>query len=235
MSISSEKPMRVHRQAAPAPVESEVRVRFWSVLVFLAAALLVIVSVAGFVVVRNLMLRPAPIAAAPTPPEAARPEAPKAEPLPLKIALPILAAPQAKSPAPLRAVPSARLLESIGSLCAVQLYQSYLNVGLLADAVEHETYAKPEAAQILGTIVTLSQSVDGQLKKLTAEELERDDIESLERVRKASELVRNQATHLQAFWETGEKQHIESYRTSRAQCWQELQAILGLSEEKSEK
>ena len=143
----------------------------------------------------------------------------------------------AKSPAlpPPTAPPATmRLLESIGSLCAVQLYQSYLNVGLLADAVEHETYPKEEAIQILGTIVTLSQTVDGQLRKLGGAGLEKDDVDSLERVRKASELVRNQATHLQAFWDTGEKQHIESYRASRAKCWQELQAILGLPADEKE-
>ena len=125
-----------------------------------------------------------------------------------------------------------RLLESVGSLCAVQLYQSYLNVGLLADAVEHDTYTKADAGQILSTIVTLSQTVDGQLQKLAETGLDTDDSTALDRVRKASALVRTQAMHLQTFWNSGEKNHIDDYQRVRRQCWQELRSILGLPEEK---
>jgi hypothetical protein len=249
------KPMPVkptRRPPAPPAPEAVLRVRLLSFLVVFATALLIVIAVAGVVIVRNLSQRSVPVAVAP--PAAVEPakieparveadprrESP-AEPIaqiggyasrnsppnaPSVVAPPV--PPKPAAPAPAAGPGTTRLLESIGSLCAVQLYQSYLNVGLLADAVEHETYPKQEATQILGTIVTLSQTVDGQLRKLGDAGLEKDDVDSLERVRKASELVRNQATHLQGFWDTGEKQHIESYRAARSKCWQELQAILGL-------
>ena len=227
---------------------------------------MIVVSVAGFVFLRNLALRQASLAEATTRAstraldstkplaEASKVASPAAEPAIAKSAA-VPAAP--KIPAPIAAAKSSsdkveaeksllfaaesaktasnrsgRLLESVGSLCAVQLYQSYLNVGLLADAVEHDTYTKADAGQILGTIVTLSQTVDGQLQKLAETGLDHDDSTALDRVRKASALVRTQAMHLQTFWNSGEKSHIDDYQRVRQQCWQELRSILGLPEEK---
>jgi hypothetical protein len=247
MAFASEKPLR-RISARPMRVsETAVRLRLLSVLVLFATSLLVVIAVAGVVIARNLAMRPSPVSA----PIAA--EAPKVDPdakrdVPAAKNAPIVAAPAVAekpatppittilplpgfAPTPKTSIQTTKLLESIGGLCAVQLYQSYLNVGLLADAVEHETYPKAEAIQILGTIVTLSQTVDGQIRKVQSAGLEKDDVDSLERVRKASALVRNQAASLQSFWENGEKEHIESYRMSRAQCWQELQSILGLPAE----
>ena len=248
--------------AAPS-VDSTLRLRFWTACLFFAAGLMIVVSVASFVFVRNLTLRHAPPAETaraaespkPTPAvtvihkeesepskaagvPAARPTAPKipasdsatkpaGEAVDVKKSLPPVA-----EPAGAAANREARLIESVGSLCAVQLYQSYLNVGLLADGVEHEAYSKADAAQILSTIVTLSQTVDGQLQKLADSGLENDDKKALDRVRKASALVRTQAAHLQSFWSSGEKNHIDDYQRLRQQCWQELRSILGLPEEK---
>jgi hypothetical protein len=252
MASASEKTLRQSMTKSLVPFETDAGLRILSVLILFATALLIVIAVAGVVIARNLMLRSGPSSSA-TP---AIVEAPKVDAEPKRDLQPAKSAPaivvmtvekpsrsterpneerdveREKKTAPAAPMPSpiqtTKLLESLGGLCAVQLYQSYLNVGLLADAVEHETYPKAEAIQILGTITTLSQTVDGQIRKLADAGLEKDDVDSLERVRKASELVRNQAASLQSFWETGEKQHIESYRASRARCWQELQAILGL-------
>jgi hypothetical protein len=250
------------RIAPTAPsVDSTLRLRFWTACLFFAAGLMIVVSVAGFVFLRNLALRHPPVAeAAPprvtdSPPVEAKPAATvlrKDEGEAIKIVVaPVSTAPKIpaseaapkpagdaadvkKSPDPAVAAANrdARLIESVGSLCAVQLYQSYLNVGLLADGVEHEAYSKADAAQILSTIVTLSQTVDGQLQKLADSGLDNDDRKALDRVRKASALVRTQAAHLQSFWSSGEKNHIDDYQRLRQQCWQELRSILGLPEEK---
>src|SRR5262245_57768816 len=47
-------------------------------------------------------------------------------------------------PPPAR-TPHERMLETLGGLSAAHLYQSYLNIGLLADAVENETYTEAQA------------------------------------------------------------------------------------------
>jgi hypothetical protein len=242
--------------ASPA-VDSTLRLRFWTACLFFAAALLIVVSTASFVFLRNLATRHAPVAEnarvadSPKPPADAKPAATivykeegdankvfVAPPVPTALKTPATgdALDVKKSPASDPAIAASnrdsRLLESVGSLCAVQLYQSYLNVGLLADGVEHEAYSKADAAEILKTIVTLSQTVDGQLQKLADSGLEKDDQKALDRVRKASALVRTQAGHLQSFWTSGEKNHVDEYQRLRQQCWQELRSILGLPEEK---
>jgi hypothetical protein len=241
------------RIASAPTVDTSLRLRFWTACLFFAAGLMIVVSVASFVFVRNLAIRRASpaeaaakpvveakppvivykeeselnkVAAAPVPPPTASKTSASGDPTDVKKSPPV------SEPAVTAANRDAQLVRSVGSLCAVQLYQSFLNVGLLADAVEHEAYSKTEAAQILSTIVTLSQTVDGQLQKLADSGLENDDKKALDRVRKASALVRTQAMHLQSYWTSGEKNHIDDYQRLRQQCWQELRSILGLPEEK---
>src|SRR5207249_7457862 len=55
------------------------------------------------------------------------------------------------------------LLEAVGGLSVAHLYQSYLNIGLLADAVESETYSDKEALPILQKIQDLLGGVDKHL------------------------------------------------------------------------
>src|SRR5580765_5514195 len=68
------------------------------------------------------------------------------------------------TPAPANKTPrDERVLETLGSLSAAHLYQSYLNIGLLADAVEKEGVGQEQASDMLATVVSLINVVDKQL------------------------------------------------------------------------
>src|SRR5262245_54974985 len=58
-----------------------------------------------------------------------------------------------------------RFLEALGGLSAAHVYQSYLNIGLLADGVESEAYSKAEAEQMLATVGNMIDMADRQLDK----------------------------------------------------------------------
>jgi hypothetical protein len=121
-----------------------------------------------------------------------------------------------------------RLLESIGSVSSIYLYQSYLNVGLIADAVKNDTYSKDEAVELLSTIVTLLQTVDAQMQKLESVGLDDEEVAAVKQVRSISSLIKSQTTHLQSHWKTGEKSNLDQFHQTRRQSWTELCSILGL-------
>src|ERR1043165_3071665 len=90
-----------------------------------------------------------------------------------------------------------RLLESVGSISSIYLYQSYINIGLLADAAKNETYAKEQSTAVLSTIVSLVQTVDSQMQKLENVGLDAEEVDAVKQVRKISDLLISQANHLQ--------------------------------------
>src|SRR5262249_51158407 len=110
------------------------------------------------------------------------------------------------------------------------LYQTYLNIGLLADAVENETYTKAEATNILQTVGELVNLVEKQLNKLPVGDLADEDKAALKGVRLLTSLLRSQSSALLAFWATGEETHAMRYHSAREQSWNALKEILGLDE-----
>src|SRR3954453_17828704 len=69
-----------------------------------------------------------------------------------------------KKPASEEAVPA--LMESVGLLAALQLYQTYLNIGFLADARAENLYNPKSTQQLLDSIMTPLETVEKQLVKV---------------------------------------------------------------------
>jgi hypothetical protein len=121
------------------------------------------------------------------------------------------------------------LLENFGSVSSIYLYQSYLNVGLLADAVKNGAYTKDRAADLLSTIMTLLETVDAQMQKLDNIGLDEDETAAVGQIHKISELLQAQTESLQTHWKTGEKASLEKFNQARRESWNELRQILGLA------
>jgi hypothetical protein len=121
-----------------------------------------------------------------------------------------------------------RLLETLGGLSAAHLYQSYLNIGMLADAVEKETYTQSQAEEMLATVVGLMATVDKQLDRLAKNDLSAEDKQDVERIRSLSALLRVQVVALRAYWSTGSAQQAARYHDAREKAWQGLSEVLGL-------
>ena len=178
--------------------------------------------------------RPAAVPAAPAPPtlkpraesparkDKPLPDPPPAAPVPLT-AKPKTTSDDAKSDSP----PSQEmLLEALGGLSAAHLYQSYLNIGLLADGVEGEVYSRADARKVLATVTGLMDTVDKQLARLPEEKLKKDERAALLRIRSLTTLLRTQIEELQAYWESGDKNHAKRFHKLREEAWAGIKELL---------
>jgi hypothetical protein len=123
------------------------------------------------------------------------------------------------------------LLETIGTMGASHLYQTYLNVGLLADGRAEGIYDTATAQQVLGTLLGLVDAVDKQLDQLAKSNLSREDKQALEQITKQSALLRQMAAALEAFWKSNKKEDGAKYEKLRQQSWAGVQKLLGLDQE----
>jgi hypothetical protein len=121
-----------------------------------------------------------------------------------------------------------RMLETLGGLSAAHLYQSYLNIGLLADAVENDSYTEAQANGMLATVTSLMDMVDRQLDRLTAADVAKEDRQDIERIRDLAQLLRTQVAALRAYWRTGDAREARRYHQARDKAWTGLSDVLGL-------
>ncbi len=131
------------------------------------------------------------------------------------------------APRPVPDVPRKVQLEALGSLSAAHMYQSYLNIGLLADGVEKEVYAIPEAEKMLTSINDLMTLMDRQLTKVGDNGLDDDDRASLQLIKSVNARLRDQITTLRAYWATGARDQVAQYHAARASAWTGLSRVMG--------
>jgi hypothetical protein len=121
-----------------------------------------------------------------------------------------------------------RLLEAAGTLTAANCYQTYLNLGLIADGKAKGTYTRKDAYKILDSILALLDSVDGKLAGLAKIDLDKEDRQSLEQMRDLSALLRRQAKELEAFWDSGKEADQGRYESTRKDAWAAIGKLTGI-------
>ncbi|HEY7153478.1 MAG TPA: hypothetical protein VH575_05930 [Gemmataceae bacterium] len=180
----------------------------------------------------------APLAPQPVPPSA-KPSVPKdkppAMPAPPSPTVPATATlkpklPPSDEPKMPPPPPQEVLLEALGGLSATHLYQSYLNIGLLADGVEGEVYSRADARKVLSIVIGLMDTVDKQLARLPEENLKEDERAALIRIRSLTDLLRTQSKELQVYWETGDKEHAKRFHTVREEAWTGIKELMNLKD-----
>jgi hypothetical protein len=119
--------------------------------------------------------------------------------------------------------------ETLDSLVGVHLYQSYLNIGVLADATEGEVYTALEAGKLLDRVTALMDRVDRQLGRLE-ETGKVTDGKALERGRRLTALLRSQASELRQYWATDGEEHARRYHKARAEAWAGITEWMGSKE-----
>ncbi len=117
-------------------------------------------------------------------------------------------------------------LETVALLTVGHLYQTYLNIGLLADGVENDVYGKPEAVTMLADVTNTLLMVDRQLARLLDSQLSSDDEEDVQHVRMLSTLLRQQARELKAYWDDPTEEQARRYKKARETAWEGIQPLL---------
>jgi hypothetical protein len=127
-----------------------------------------------------------------------------------------------------KGAPERRLfLETIGTLTATHCYQTYLNIGLIADAKAKGHYSEKDAYKVLDSVLALLDTVERKLADLSKVDLDKDDRDSLEQIRKLSAHLRYQGKALQAYWESGREEDAAKYEDVRKDSWAAISRLLG--------
>jgi hypothetical protein len=177
------------------------QLKYWTFALIGAAGLMLVVTVGGGVFWLNLVGRdPDQEAAAEQPPAASAPPATGAD----------------------RADP---LLSALGALSGANLYQSSVNLGLLADGVESKAYTKAEGEAMLARTLGVLDEVDRQFGKLKEARIDPEERQPIERIQKLSQLLRAQAEALRAYWKTDGATEEARYVAARREAMAALAAL----------
>lgn len=238
---------------AKAAVRRESQLRRWMLMLALTTVGIVILAVGVGVFAVTLALRrlEAPAVAAKAPASAGKvvglrnddeqpPRPTKSAKEPAAVARPAphdppAAAPATPQPEPAPAVDKS--LEAVGGLSAAHLYQTYLNLGMLADATENDVYSESEAKKLLTTIGALMDKVDKQLARVAESATDAEDKKKLDQVRELTALLRTQARELRAYWDTpekdtaGKKEHETKFHKAREDVWAGIKELLNIKDE----
>jgi hypothetical protein len=126
------------------------------------------------------------------------------------------------------ATPDPNSLETIGTLTAAHYFQTYLNIGFIADGKGKGTYTIEDARKVLRSVLSVVDSVDRQLETLGKRTLPKEDRDSLEQMRAASALLRQQSRELQTYWDSGQDQDAARYETLRKNSYAVISKLIGI-------
>src|SRR5262245_11195541 len=124
--------------------------------------------------------------------------------------------------------PRAQLTETVGMLSGLYLYQTYLNIGLLADGKAERLYEEKAARAVLASVVTPLDAVDRQLAQVGAQADTQADRDAANRLRHVVGLLRRQGQQLVVFWDTRNPADGARYEATRQEVWNHLYTLLKL-------
>jgi hypothetical protein len=119
-------------------------------------------------------------------------------------------------------------LQTIGTLAAAHYFQTYLNLGFLADGKEKGVYSDQDAREVLRSVLSVLDSVDGQLEALGKRPLGKEDRDSLEQMRAISALLRQQGKELQAYWDGGRAEDADHFESLRQHSYAAIRRLMGI-------
>jgi len=122
-----------------------------------------------------------------------------------------------------------QMLEAIGTMGSVQLYQTYLNIGFIADGKGQEIYSDEDASELLASVVGPLDRVTKQFEALKRVAAAADDKKALDRLAKIAGMLKTQAASLETLWETGSNADGDRFETSRQEAWNEISDFLQLN------
>src|SRR6266498_178388 len=123
-------------------------------------------------------------------------------------------------------------MESVGLLGALQLYQTHLNIGFLADARAEGLYDEKSTQQLLDSIMTPLETVDKQLAKVQKLTQTKEDRDAIDKLKSIAVLLRQQGKGLETYWTLGKEADGARYEATRKKAWTEISSVLGLEKSK---
>jgi len=121
-----------------------------------------------------------------------------------------------------------QLLETVGALTSAHFYQTYLNIGLIADGKAKGVFTDRDADKVLDSVLSLLSSIDRNLAALAKMDLDKRDLDSLDQLRDLSALLAQQGKELKAFWDGGKEEDAARYDDARKNSWATIGKLTGI-------
>lgn len=118
---------------------------------------------------------------------------------------------------------------AIGSLSASFLVQTYLNVGLLADASAKKDADKEQLEGTLATVEKLLNTTETHLDALMkSNEVSEEDKGFLKKIKSCYALLDEQISELHKFWKDKSEANAKSFDAARVAAWNKISDTLGI-------
>lgn len=124
------------------------------------------------------------------------------------------------------------VLEALGGFSALALYNTYIVVGAVADGYAYEVYDKEMATNLVTEqIPSIQLLIDHCDKLLTGTNLQNaSDKEYVSGIRTALYLLKDEATALKSYIETGNEDDQKTYGDKRSTAWNKISVLLGIEQ-----
>ncbi|MCG3181124.1 MAG: hypothetical protein BIFFINMI_03498 [Phycisphaerae bacterium] len=124
-----------------------------------------------------------------------------------------------------------QLLQTVGSLAAANLYQSYLTLGMLADASEEDLYTVKEVQDLLAVIDPLLKTGRNRMAAVgRLPGLDDDDHKAVAQIVGLYDLLIRQSQQLATCLKSGKQDDADRFEATRQQAWKGVAALLGVPE-----
>jgi hypothetical protein len=122
------------------------------------------------------------------------------------------------------------LLQSLGALTGVYLYQTHTTLGMIHDAGNKGSSDDKVAKHRLYTVINMANIVDKQLQAAGKSGLHKEDQEAFETFRAINAQLQREAMLLKKFWESKDKKDEEAFGKQRAETFAKIANLLGIKQ-----
>ena len=120
---------------------------------------------------------------------------------------------------PSKSDPQETMLDAISGLTRAHLSQTFLNIGLLADAAEKQVYSFADSNNLLDEINNFIDEVERQFIQLPPSLFKsEEDRKYMEQARTVTTLLRAETKELKAYWATDEEEHAARFQKAREEA-----------------
>jgi hypothetical protein len=127
------------------------------------------------------------------------------------------------------------VLDVVGSLMSAHLYQTFVSIGLLADAVEEGVYPIPKGKALLATLDSFIEHAEQQLVQLPPSAFPtEEDRRAMETARSLLTKLRKQTKEVAAYWDAKDdkerSEHLANFREARTDAGGMIQKLVNVQD-----
>ena len=117
-------------------------------------------------------------------------------------------------------------LLTIGVLAGQNIYTTYSYIGTVADGYANEHYTGEQTRELMREVVGLSDIATEHLQAVRDTNIIESDKEAIDDIVEIFGLLKNEATALSDFTESGAQEDLDAYEEARTTVWPRIKSVL---------